>query len=79
MSIETIINTWDPIELFPHSPPDEYSVEIQKIALAKEQTDDAIVLGNNIYQIFIDSFGREIFQKPLSECVTIAQEIIYIS
>ena len=31
--IMNLINTWDPIGLFPHAPEDEYSIEIRKIAV----------------------------------------------
>ena len=79
MTIEFIINSWDPIGLFPYSPQDEYSSEIQKIKFARRKTDDAFTFGDHIYQIFIESFGPEIFQKSLSECVSVAEKIMSIS
>ncbi|EGP9858132.1 DUF1871 family protein, partial [Listeria monocytogenes] len=57
--VEKIINDWDPIELFPLAPKDEYSQEINKIiSIVQENPNiDMNVLGKGIRKIFIDSFG----------------------
>ncbi|EAF5623190.1 DUF1871 family protein, partial [Listeria monocytogenes] len=56
--VEKIINDWDPIELFPLAPKDEYSQEINKIiSIVQENPNiDMNVLGKGIRKIFIDSF-----------------------
>ncbi|EAE1296797.1 DUF1871 family protein, partial [Listeria monocytogenes] len=58
--VEKIINDWDPIELFPLAPKDEYSQEINKIiSIVQENPNiDMNVLGKGIRKIFIDSFGE---------------------
>ncbi|EAE3304073.1 DUF1871 family protein, partial [Listeria monocytogenes] len=55
--VEKIINDWDPIELFPLAPKDEYSQEINKIiSIVQENPNiDMNVLGKGIRKIFIDS------------------------
>ncbi|EAE4715586.1 DUF1871 family protein, partial [Listeria monocytogenes] len=53
--VEKIINDWDPIELFPLAPKDEYSQEINKIiSIVQENPNiDMNVLGKGIRKIFI--------------------------
>ncbi|HAB7045161.1 TPA_asm: DUF1871 family protein, partial [Listeria monocytogenes] len=60
--VEKIINDWDPIELFPLAPKDEYSQEINKIiSIVQENPNiDMNVLGKGIRKIFIDSFGENL-------------------
>ncbi|EAF2468223.1 DUF1871 family protein, partial [Listeria monocytogenes] len=55
--VEKIINDWDPIELFPLAPKDEYSQEINKIiSIVQENPNiDMNVLAKGIRKIFIDS------------------------
>ena len=75
MNVKKIINNWDPIDLLLHAPKDEYHSEINAIekALALYSTD--IELGNYIYNVFSKSFGIT-FDKSVSECVEIAQNIL---
>ncbi|EDN8380648.1 DUF1871 family protein, partial [Listeria monocytogenes] len=63
--VEKIINDWDPIELFPLAPKDEYSQEINKIiSIVQENPNiDMNVLGKGIRKIFIDSFGENLIFK----------------
>ncbi|EEO3715806.1 DUF1871 family protein [Listeria monocytogenes] len=63
--VEKIINDWDPIELFPLAPKDEYSQEINKIiSIVQENPNiDMNVLGKGIRKIFIDSFGETLIFK----------------
>ncbi|EFR95282.1 DUF1871 family protein [Listeria innocua] len=63
--VEKIINDWDPIELFPLAPKDEYSQEINKIiSIVQENPNiDMNVLAKGIRKIFIDSFGENLIFK----------------
>ncbi|PDK68754.1 hypothetical protein AFZ23_05505 [Listeria monocytogenes] len=63
--VEKIINDWDPIELFPLAPKDEYSQEINKIiSIVQENHNiDMNVLDKGIRKIFIDSFGENLIFK----------------
>ncbi|ODB12062.1 DUF1871 family protein [Listeria monocytogenes] len=63
--VEKIINDWDPIELFPLAPKDEYSQEINKIiSIVQENPNiDMNVLGKGIRKNFIDSFGENLIFK----------------
>ncbi|MHA2614116.1 DUF1871 family protein, partial [Listeria monocytogenes] len=63
--VEKIINDWDPIELFPLAPKDEYSQEINKIiSIVQENPNiDMNVLGKGIRKILIDSFGENLIFK----------------
>ncbi|MBP2097701.1 DUF1871 family protein [Enterococcus rivorum] len=63
--IEKIINDWDPIDLFPMAPRDEYSQEINKIVsiLELNKNIDFRELALNIKTIFENSFGEEMLFK----------------
>ncbi|EAG1030776.1 DUF1871 family protein [Listeria monocytogenes] len=63
--VEKIINDWDPIELFPLAPKDEYSQEINKIiSIVQENPNiDMNVLAKGIRKNFIDSFGENLIFK----------------
>jgi len=73
--IEFVINDWDPIDLLTHSPRDEYQYEIEKIIELFAKTNSPDVLGKGIFEIFIKSFGENVFTKSLDECIAIAQLI----
>jgi hypothetical protein len=76
--IMTIINDWDPIGLFPMAPADEYISEIEKIQQALKLNNYITIeqLAFDINNIFLKSFGNEVFTKSLDECKKIALEII---
>ncbi|CAI3304161.1 DUF1871 family protein [Enterococcus gallinarum] len=61
--VEKIINEWDPIELFPMAPKDEYSQEIKKIVniLKDKSSLDKEKLANSLKMIFVESFGKDMF------------------
>lgn len=61
--VERIINTWDPIGLFPYSPVDEYHDEIDHIKCILATATNATELSEGIYSIFVDSFGTGIFKR----------------
>ena len=72
--IRTIINNWDPINLFPAAPDNEYQAEIKAICsfINSNKNDDANALGRKIREVFIDSFGNDVFLKTLKQCEDIA-------
>ncbi|EAC4060979.1 DUF1871 family protein [Listeria monocytogenes] len=74
--VEKIINDWDPIELFPLAPKDEYSQEINKIiSIVQENHNiDMNVLAKGIRKIFIDSFGENLIFKNYED--EIAEKIL---
>ncbi len=74
--VEEIINNWDPIELFPYSPKDEYKNEIALIIAALKETKDISEVALKIQKIFIKSFGNDVFKRDTNECVSIAESIV---
>jgi hypothetical protein len=74
--LEEIINDWDPVNLFPYSPCDEYKDEISKIISLLKQTTDVNQVAKGIQQIFINEFGEDVFKKSENECKIIARKII---
>jgi hypothetical protein len=74
--VAKIINEWDPIDLFPFSPKDEYEVEIELICKLVEKSIDSESLAKNIHEIFIKRFGDDIFTRSYNECYTIAEKIL---
>jgi len=76
--IEKIINQWDPIGLFPGAPQDEYKDEINSIYLFTKNNNNLTIesLADEIYKIFIKSFGEDIFALKKEDCRNIAVAII---
>ncbi|AGF55477.1 hypothetical protein B0P06_000427 [Clostridium saccharoperbutylacetonicum] len=76
--IMTIINDWDPIGLFPMAPTDEYISEIEKIQEVLKSNNYMTIgqLAFEINNIFLKTFGDEVYTKSLNECKKIAAEII---
>ena len=80
--VKEIIDRWDPAELFPWCPEDEYSSEIAEIRrmLSRIPETDRLLyapektreLGEAICDLFRASFGEEVFQKTIPECIEIA-------
>ena len=77
-NIKEIINTWDPIGLFPFCPDDEYYSEISQIETFLSETKGEKDLGEYIFALFIKSFGANIFQRSMTECCIIARKILEI-
>lgn len=75
MSIEKIINEWDPISLFPLAPADEYHYEINLVRQAVSCCLNANELGDELFRIFSNSFG-DLFVKTKQECFNIANELL---
>lgn len=75
--IGAIINEWDPIQLFPYAPLDEYQNEIFVIEklLSRNGRNDNLNLGFEIYNLFKKSFGDDVFRCNLRDCETIANKI----
>ena len=84
--VKKIIDRWDPAELFPWCPEDEYSSEIAEIRsmLSRIPETDRLLpgpekteaLGADICELFRASFGEESFHKSLPECIRIAGELL---
>lgn len=74
--IKNVINQWDPINLFPHAPDDEYQTEINNIYsyLTLYPSCSNNILAKIIYQTFIEAFGNEIFYCSLEDCNKIAKK-----
>jgi len=75
--IMTIINDWDPIELFPMAPADEYISEIEKIQEVLKLNNYITIeqLASEINNIFLRTFGDDVYTKNLDECKKIASKI----
>lgn len=70
------IDVWDPIELFPGCPNDEYLPEIDEILLLANRDDISIEkLANIIFDVFTKYFDS-CFTKSINECITVAEKII---
>lgn len=73
-----IINDWDPIDFFPMAPKDEYYGEIQRIQEYLDNNEMVNVrdLALKINEIFIQSFGEDVYMQNLEQCIMIAKDII---
>lgn len=77
--VAKIINDWDPIDLFPYAPKDEYEVEIDMISELLDESTNLEHLANSISTVFTRRFGDDVFTKKYKECLYIAQKILYDS
>ena len=77
-NIKEIIDTWDPIGLFPFCPDDEYHSEISQIEAFLSEPRAEKDLGEYTFAQFTESFGANIFQRSMTECHIIARKILEI-
>ena len=78
-NIKDIIDAWDPVGLLAmHAPLDEYDSETNQIyELLKTQPEaNADFVANCIYDIFIKSFGSDVFRKDICDCLQVANKIL---
>lgn len=75
-NVAKIINDWDPIDLFPYAPKDEYEVEIDMINKLLNESTDLEHLANNINTVLTRTFGDDVFTKKYNECFNIAKKIL---
>ncbi len=73
-----IINDWDPIDIKSFTPENEYASEVKEIEkfLAVHNNVNTALLAEKIMDVFVQSFGADIFKKQLKECETIAKKIL---
>ena len=75
-NIKEIIDTWDPICLFPFCPEDEYHSEISQIEAFLSEPRAEKDLGEYIFTLFTESFGADAFQRVKSDGCIIALEVL---
>lgn len=73
-----VVNEWDPIGFFPMAPKDEYINEIKKIYeyLNVSQYITEEKLAKKINEIFLMSFGSDVYVEDTEECLRVAKDII---
>ncbi len=76
--ITKIINDWDPIGFFPMAPKDEYVIEIKKIYeyVSGNQNLQVQTLAETINEIFVKSFGPDVYDQNMEKCMLIAEKIL---
>ena len=76
--IMKIVNEWDPIDLFPMVPADEYNSEIKEIQRFLEANSNITLeqLGDEINKIFLTTFGDDVYTSSKEECKNVAEKII---
>lgn len=77
-TITKIINDWDPIGLFPMAPKNEYVIEIKRIYeyILKNQNLQIITLAEVINQIFMQTFGADVYDENIEQCILVAEKIL---
>ena len=76
MSAKGIIDRWDPIDLLPYAPEDEYHSEIEEVEELLRVTRDCEVIADGIFTIFLNAFGEDVFTKTKQDCIEIANRIL---
>lgn len=73
-----LVNEWDPIGFFPMAPKDEYICEIKKIYeyLNESQEVTEEKLAKKINEIFLMSFGHDVYVEDTEGCLKVAKDII---
>ena len=77
-NITEIINKWDPIGFFPMAPKDEYINEINKIYkyILSNQVTEVDSLAITINDIFLESFGENVYEQDMEQCMAVASKIL---
>lgn len=79
MHIKKVIDEWDPIDLFPDAPDDEYDNEILMVQQYIKNCNGVIdqdKLADKIKEIFESQFGSDVFGYVVDECRSIAENIL---
>lgn len=72
-----ILNSWDPVDLFPMAPKDEYIEEGKKIEeYIKNNMVTMEELANEINNIFKKSFGTDVYKKDVKACLKVAEKLL---
>lgn len=76
-AITEIINNWDPIEVLPYAPIDEYEVEVSEILsyINSQRTIDVSGLAHRIKEIFLSRIDTVSVACEYQKCYEIAQQI----
>lgn len=76
--ITKIINEWDPIDLFPMAPKDEYVREIESLNKIVHDNTEIFVddLAIEIHQLFTKRFGSDVYLREQKECLKVADKIL---
>lgn len=74
--VKKVIDDWDPIDLLPYAPNDEYSSEIAEIENMLRLCNNAVELSSGIYKVFLKAFGEDVFKRPEYECYQIAERLL---
>jgi hypothetical protein len=75
MTLKEIINDWDPINLFPCAPNDEYNPKIVEIEGLLKNSSEISDISVAIYSVFRKYFGN-VFKKSVNDCDYIAKKIL---
>jgi len=74
--IDEEIKNWDPINLFPHAPDDEYESEIKQVFICSKGDMSSEKLAEDILNVFAKSFGQDVFKRSYNDCITLAKRIL---
>ena len=73
-AIKPVIDEWDPYDLMPVCPEDEYDIETKAIADALDGKDvSAFEIAAVVSRVFGESFAKEDF--PIYGCISVANKI----
>lgn len=77
--VKFIIDKWDPVDLLiTHAPSDEYDRESQKVFGRIVSIQDISIdeFAMELFTIFTEAFGPDVFTKKINECRVIAERIL---
>ncbi len=77
-NITKAIIEFDPLDLLPYAPSDEYDEEIHEIYsfLKNNVNCDLDTLAGEIYEVFKKTLGDDVFTKTIADCHQVASKIL---
>ncbi len=78
--IKVIINNFDPLEVLPYAPDDEYDFEVDKISKYFIENENCTYkhLGKFIYNLFMEQLTESAFFHTLEQCEEVAKSILLV-
>lgn len=76
--VNEAITEWDPLDVFPFAPKDEYNLEVNELVSFLQKTENCSnnLLGKKIYEMFLRTLGEDVFAYTVEDCNEIAIKIL---
>jgi hypothetical protein len=78
LKVTKAVNEFDPLDLLPYAPQDEYDAEIKEIISFLENNKEYNIdsLATKIADVKKKTLGEDIFNKSIDDCYLVAHKIL---